>query len=194
MSATQLLLAGCLGLGLAASTGLNTSIPLLLLAAAARFHVVGIALNAKFAWLQSDAAILVLVVAAVFEIVADKVPAVDHALDTIGTFLRPAAGALAATAVFHGANPVVAAVAGLIIGAPISFGLHTIKAGARLTSSVTTFGCANPILSLVEDIASAGMSMIAIFVPLAIPIVVLLVAFIIGRLAKRLKRPVTSDK
>ena len=170
MSAWNIVLAVLLGLGLSASTGLNTFLPLLLLAAAARFHIAGISLGEKFEWLSSDVAIIVLIIASIVEIVADKVPAIDHFLDSVGTFLRPAAGALAAASVFTGVDPVVAAVAGLIIGAPTSFGLHTLKTGTRLASSATTFGCANPVISLIEDVISFLLSVIAIFTPLIVPI------------------------
>jgi hypothetical protein len=186
MAATSFLLALFLGIGLAASTGLNTSLPLLLFGIAARFHIAGIALNPKFAWLHSDVALIVLVIAAIFEIVADKFPAVDHALDTIGTVLRPLAGALAAAAALTHLDPLTAAIVGLIVGAPISFGLHTIKAGTRLTSSVATFGCANPILSLIEDVASATMTIIAIFIPIIVPLVVAVVAILLWRVARKL--------
>ena len=129
-----------LGLGLSASTGLNTFLPLLLLSAAARFHIAGIELGQRFDWLSSDVAIIVLIVASVVEIVADKVPAVDHFLDSIGTFIRPLAATVATASVLTGAdvNPTVAAVVGLMIGAPTSLGFHTLKAGTRVASSAAT--------------------------------------------------------
>ena len=184
MNSWNIVLAILLGLGLSASTGLNTFLPLLLLAAAARFNIAGITLGEKFEWLSSDVAIIVLIVACILEIIADKIPAVDHFLDSVGTFLRPVAGALAAASVLTGVDPVVAAVVGLIIGAPTSFGLHTLKTGARLTSTATTFGCANPLLSLVEDVISFGLSVLAIFVPLLVPIALALLLFALWKLVK----------
>ena len=81
-----------LGLGLAASCGLNTFLPLLMLAAGAHFHIFGIELNQNFAWLASDTALVALSLGTLIEVVADKIPAVDHALDVFGTVARPAAG------------------------------------------------------------------------------------------------------
>jgi uncharacterized membrane protein len=184
---TQLVLALLLGLGLAASTGLNTFLPLLLLSAAARFHIAGIELGAKFHWLSSDVAMIVLIVACVIEIVADKFPAVDHFLDTIGTFVRPTAGAVAAASVLTGVDPTVAAILGIIVGAPTSFGFHSLKAATRVASSATTFGCANPVISLVEDVVSFFLSMVAIFAPVAIPAFLLLFAWALWRLVKRIR-------
>jgi hypothetical protein len=188
MTTMNLVLAALLGLGLSASTGLNTFVPLLLLGAAARFGVAGIALGDKFGWLTSNTALIVLIIASVVEIVADKIPAVDHFLDAIGTFVRPAAGAVAAAAVFTHVDPTVAALVGLMIGAPASFGFHTLKAGTRVASSGATFGCANPVISLAEDILSFGLSIIAIFAPIIVPIVLVLLFWMLWTLVKKIRR------
>lgn len=187
METTTVILAALLGLGLSASTGLNTFLPLLLLSGAARFNLAGIELGDKFGWLTSDTAIIVLIIASVAEIVADKVPAVDHFLDSIGTFVRPAAATLATASVLTGANvdPTVAAIGALIIGTPTSLGFHTLKAGTRLASSATTFGCANPALSLVEDVFSVGLSIVSILAPLLVPVVLLVAGLLLWRLYRR---------
>lgn len=177
-----------LGLGLSASTGLNTFLPLLLLAAAARFDIAGIELGTKFEWLTSDAAMITLIVACVIELIADKVPAVDHFLDSAGTFIRPLAGALASASVLTGLDPMVAAIVGLIVGAPTSLGLHTLKAGTRVASTATTFGCANPVLSLIEDVISFALSVIAIFLPIVVPFALAVLVFALYRLMKRVRR------
>lgn len=185
---TNIVLGLLLGLGLSASTGLNTFLPLLLLSAAARFHIAGIALGAKFEWLTSDAALIALIIACILEIVGDKIPAVDHFLDTFGTFLRPLAGAVASASVLTGVDPKVAAILGIVIGAPTSFGLHTLKAGTRVASTATTFGCANPIISLIEDVISFALSLIAIFAPLIVPVALALLVFALWQLVKRVRR------
>lgn len=188
MNATNIVLGLLLGLGLSASTGLNTFLPLLLLSAAARFHVAGIELGTKFEWLTSDAAMITLIIACVVELIADKIPAVDHFLDTAGTFIRPIAGTIASASVLTGVDPMVAAILGLIIGAPTSLGMHTLKAGTRVASSATTFGCANPILSLIEDALSLILSVISIFVPLLVPLALALFAFFLWKVMKRIRQ------
>ena len=177
-----------LGLGLSASTGLNTFLPLLLLSAAARFHVAGIELGSKFEWLTSDAAMITLIIACVIELVADKIPAVDHFLDSAGTFVRPVAGALASASVLTGIDPVVAAIVGFIVGAPTSLGLHTLKAGTRVASTATTFGCANPIISLIEDVIAFSLSVVAIFLPIVVPLALALLVYALYRVVKRIRR------
>jgi len=168
-------LAAFLGVGLAASTGLNTWLPLLLLSAAARLHLGGIHLSGSFAWLESNVALAVLLVATLIEVIADKVPAVDHFLHGIATFVRPLAAALAVAAAFTKLDPVPAAIIGLMIGTPAALGMHSIKAATRAGSSMTTLGCANPILSIIEDAISFALSTISILMPLLVPIAIALV-------------------
>jgi len=194
MNAMNLVVALLLGLGLSASTGLNTFLPLLLLSAAARFNIAGIELGSKFEWLTSDAAMITLIVACVVELVADKVPAVDHFLDSAGTFVRPVTGAVASASVLTGVDPMVAAIVGIIVGAPTSLGMHTLKAGTRVASSATTFGCANPVLSLVEDVLSFSLSVIAIFVPFFVPVALALLVFVLWRVMKRIRRGATASQ
>jgi len=75
----------------------------------------------------------------------------------------------------------------LIVGGSASFGFHTLKAGTRVVSTGTTFGCANPIISLIEDILSFMISVIAIFAPIVVPLVLALLAFALWKLMNRLR-------
>jgi hypothetical protein len=184
----DLILAILLGLGLSASTGLNTFLPLLLLSGAARFNIAGIELGQRFDWLTSDVAVVVLIIASVLEIVGDKIPALDHLLDSIGTFVRPVAGTVAAASVLTGLDPTIAAIVGVMVGAPTSFGLHSLKAGTRVASSASTLGCANPVISVVEDVLSVGLSLLAIFLPLLVPLALLLLVIVLWRVVRRIRR------
>lgn len=182
-NASQYIPAALLGLGLAASCGLNTFLPLLVLASAAKWHLFGVQLGGSFAWLGSDSALVALSLATVAEVVADKIPIVDHGLDMLGTVARPAAGALAAASVFKG-DPAMAAMVGLVLGAPTAFGFHAAKAGARAGSSATTFGMANPVLSFAEDVAALGFAVLSILFPWLVPLLLVLFALIAWRLWK----------
>lgn len=179
-----------LGLGLAASTGLNTFLPLLLLASAAHFGYLDAQhlLNGNFAWVKSDAAIGTLAIATVVEILGDKIPVVDHGLDVIGTFARPLVGAFAAASVFSGGDPGTAAIAGLIIGAPIAFGFHAAKAGTRAGSTATTGGLGNPVLSFIEGVAAVGMTLAAIAFPWIMPLILLVVALALIAIYRKVRR------
>lgn len=175
------ILPAMLGLGLAASSGLNTFLPLLMLSAAAHFQVFGVQLNGGFSWLAQDTALMALGIGALVEVVGDKIPAVDHVLDTVGTATRPLAGALAASSVMRG-DPTTAAIIGLVIGGPTAFGFHAAKATARGASSLGTFGVANPVLSTLEDIAAVSLTAVSILVPVLAPVIVLALAVVAWKL------------
>lgn len=184
MDTTTYFSVGLLGLGLAASSGLNTFLPLLVLALAAKMQLFGVQLNGSFAWLASDAALAALGVAAFAEIIADKIPAVDHALDVIGTVARPLAGALAAASVFRNTDPTFATLLGLIIGAPTALSFHTAKAGTRATSTVGTMGLLNPVLSFFEDMAAIVLIFVALLAPFLVPVFLLIFGFALWKLVK----------
>ena len=184
----QWVLPALLGLGLAASTGLKTFLPLLMLAVAARLNLAGIELSGSFAWLSSPAALLALGVAALVEFVADKIPAVDHGLSAVGTIARPAAGAIAAAAAFSGMDPAAAALAGLIIGAPTALAFHTAQAGTRVASTATTGGLGNPVVSIVEDVLAFLTAAVALIAPLLIPVVLAVILAMIWALVRKVRR------
>jgi len=167
------------GVAIAAACGLRAFLPLLALGLAARFGLVHVA--APAGWLTSDAALWALAVAAVLEALADKVPVVDHALDAVATFVRPAAAAVAGWATFGTVHPAVAFVAALVLGSG-ALGIHALKAKVRLGSTALTLGHANPLLSTGEDAAAAGLSAVAVFAPIAgAVLVVALLAWALSR-------------
>jgi hypothetical protein len=177
-----------LGLGLAASTGLKTFLPLLVMAVAARFHLLGLDLSGPFAWLGSTPALVALSVAAAAELAADKIPIVDHALSAFGTVARPAAGALAAAAAFSHLDPATAAVAGIIVGAPAALAVHSVQATTRVAATATTGGLANPFLSIIEDVTAFGGSILALAAPLLVPLALAIAALICWRVIAAARR------
>ncbi|MGE5567334.1 MAG: DUF4126 domain-containing protein [Parcubacteria group bacterium] len=185
---TTWLLPALLGVGLAASCGLRTFLPLLLVSLAARFHLFGFEPNGHLAWLGSLPALAALGVATVAEFIGDKIPLVDHGLALVGTVTRPAAGALAAASAFHLADPGTAALAGLILGAPTALAFHTAQAGTRVASTATTGGLGNPVVSLAEDVLAAGTVLISLAFPLLVPVVAAVVLFLVWRLVRGLGR------
>jgi hypothetical protein len=186
------ILPALLGVGLAAATGFRTFLPLLMLGLAARFQLAGMHLSEPMAWLQSTPALVALGLATALELAADKIPAVDHALSALGTVTRPIAGAVAAGAAFVTLDPMVAAVAGLIIGAPTALFFHAAQAGARVISTTTTAGLGNPVVSVLEDITAFFTVLIAFLAPLLIPVllaVLLLALWSLWRMVRRTRTP-----
>jgi hypothetical protein len=160
----DLVFAAAAGIAIAAACGLRAFLPLLALSIGVRYGLVHV--DHAAAWIASTPVLVTLVWAAVLEIAADKVPAIDHLLDLIGTWLRPAAAALAAWCTFEGVHPAVAIAAALILGGG-AMGLHVAKAKVRLGSSMLTMGGANPVLSFVEDVIAGGLSALALLAPIA---------------------------
>lgn len=171
----SLLLALAAGVAIAAASGLRAFLPLLGVGLAARFA--GLPLHDGTRWLQSDLALVALTVAAVVEVAADKIPVVDHALDVAGTFLRPAAAAIASYALLDQLPAPWGAVAALAFGGGALL-VHTAKSGVRIGSTGTTMGAANPVLSLIEDGAAITIVAVAILLPL-LALAVIVVAFVL---------------
>jgi len=176
-----------LGLGLASATGLRTFLPLLMLALAARFEMFGVRLIDQMDWLVSWPAIAALGVATTAEFLGDKVPAVDHGLNAVGYVTRPVAGAIAAGSVFWAVDPAMAAVAGLIVGAPAALAFNAAQTGVRVGSTTTTGGLGNPVVSLIEDVLAFFTVILAFLAPILIPVALIGLAVIVFRLARRIR-------
>jgi hypothetical protein len=156
-----------LAIALAASAGLRAWLPLLLAGGLARLGVLD--LGSSFQFLGSNKALFIFGAATLVEVVGDKIPAVDHALDVIGTPLRPAAGALLAASVLGTvADPLTAIVLGTAVGAPSALVPHAAKSALRAASTAATGGLANPLLSLLEDAISIVTFVAAVLVPVLV--------------------------
>ncbi|MGU3582570.1 DUF4126 domain-containing protein [Rhodococcus sp. C26F] len=186
------ILAALLGLGLAAATGLRTFLPLLLLSAAVHFELFGVVLNESMQWLGSTSALVALTIATAVEVVADLVPLVDNALSALGTVTRPVAGALAAWAAFASLDPAMAALAGIVIGAPTALAVSTAQTGTRVASTATTAGFGNPVLSIVESVTSFVTSLIALLAPLLVVPLLALFGWLGVRGYRRVRRARSS--
>ncbi|HTR96813.1 MAG TPA: DUF4126 domain-containing protein [Candidatus Acidoferrales bacterium] len=185
LTATQAIEIACAGIGIAAACGLRAFLPLLALSIAARLGVVHLAPDA--AWLSGNVALGALALAAVAELLADKLPLVDHALDALGTFVRPAAAAVAAWATFGRIDPVLSLAAALVLGAG-AMGIHALKAKARLGSTALTLGHANPLLSTAEDVTAATLSFTALWLPLLAGALVALLVVALTLARRRARR------
>jgi fumarate reductase subunit D len=169
--------------GLAAATGLNAYLPLLIVGLLARYtHF--IALKAPWSALTHPVVLVILGVLLAVEITVDKIPAVDTVNDVIQTIIRPAAGAVLFAAsgnVISNLSPVLAMVCGLLIAG----GVHTAKATARPAITAGTLGTANPVVSLAEDFVSGVTTFIAVVAPVVLAALALLLVFWLLRRRQR---------
>jgi hypothetical protein len=173
------------GIAIAAACGLRAFMPLLLLGIAARMGLVE--LRGSMDWIATDYALIALGVATVLEMAGDKIPVVDHALDVVGTVLRPAAAWLGAYALLQAWPTPWAQIAAVVLGTT-ALGVHGVKSQLRLGSSAVSLGAANPIVSAVEDGLAFLTAMVAVLAPvLAIAVPVLLVMLF----RRRRRRPAT---
>lgn len=174
------MLAALTGAGLSAAAGLNAYIPFILVALIARFTDV-INLPHQYAWIESNWAIGIAAVLLLSEVVLDKVALVDHLNDAVGTFVRPATGGLifaATTAAedfeqgsnFMQDNPWVGVLLGIITAGIV----HTGKAVSRPVVNTTTGGLGTPVVSAAEDGAALTLSLVAIFLPVLVIFLLLL--------------------
>ncbi|GIF03066.1 DUF4126 domain-containing protein [Actinoplanes siamensis] len=161
------------GTGLAASAGLNAYIPLLSMGLLARYTD-AIDLPAGWSWLANGWTLVILAILLAIEVVADKVPVVDHLNDVVQTVVRPTAGGLAFGAgsssqtvtvsdpgSFFGSHQWVPIAAGVLIALCV----HGVKAASRPVVNVTTAGFGAPVASTAEDIGSVLLSVLAILLP-----------------------------
>lgn len=171
------------GIAVAAACGLRAFLPLLLLGLAARAGL--ITLRENVAWLAGDLALIALAVATVVELAGDKIPVVDHALDAIGTVLRPAAAWLGAFAVLQAWPTPWAQIAALVLGAT-ALAVHGVKAKLRLGTTVATLGHLNPVLSFVED----GITFVTMAVGILVPVLAIVIPVLLAVALSR--RPRTA--
>jgi hypothetical protein len=149
--------------GLASAAGFNAYVPLLTVGLVARYTDL-LRLAEPFDVLTQPWVLGVIAVLAVVDFVADKIPAVDTAWHGVGALVSPVAGAVLFASqqnVLSDLHPAIAAIAGLVVAG----GFHGSRAVARPISTATTGGVANPVLSLVEDVLSGLLSLLAVFLP-----------------------------
>ena len=177
--------------GLSASAGLNAYIPLLIVGLLARYTAL-IHLNKPWDTLANPWIILLLCGLVIIEMLADKIPAVNHLNDLIQTGIRPVAGAIAFAAsanVVTDVSPVLALAAGLLVAGTV----HVAKAGVvRPIVTATTGGIANTPVSIAEDVTSTLISVLSILAPIIIgTLLIILIAFLIYWLYRRADRQTT---
>ena len=132
----QIALALAAGVGLSASCGFRVFVPPLILSLASMAGFVN--LGDDFAWVGTWQAALAFGAAAVIEIAAYYVPALDNLLDTISAPLSAVAG-LGITAALLGSDvsPAVRWILAVIAGGGTAFVTSTATAGVRAVSTTT---------------------------------------------------------
>jgi len=177
--------------GLALSSGVNTYLPLFFLALFARYgHVIHV--SARFEWLASDQAILILGLLTISEILAQKFPVLDNFWDFLHTLLRPLAGAVAAGATLTTNNAFEIVVA-MLMGGTLAAAAHSTKSSLRLMSTTKSLGAANFVLSLGEDAAVLTATLLSVYAPWVMLAIVILFILVFALLGPRILRTLAFD-
>ena len=160
-----------LAYALTTTAGLRGFLTLFAASVAVHYHVIHP--SPAFAWLGATGTVVVLGVFALLELIADKIPAVDHALHAVSFAVRPVAAAILVGGTINTSSP--GELVGLMAaGALNALVVHTTSATARAASSATTLGVANPVLSVIEDVVTIG----GLIVSFAFPILAAILALI----------------
>jgi len=108
----------------------------------------------------------------VIEFAADKVPWVDSTWDLVHTFIRVPAGAILAAAAFGDFDRTIQVIA-FLLGGGLALSSHGTKAAARAVINLSPEPITNITTSLVEDVVAIGSTVLAVFFPVLVIIVVL---------------------
>jgi len=164
--------------GLSASAGLNAYIPLLVVGVIAHYTDL-IHLNSPWDALANPWILILLGVLVCIEMLADKIPAVNHINDIIQTVIRPVAGAVvfaASARVISNIHPVLALACGLLIAGSV----HLVKSAAvRPAVTATTAGAGNVPVSIAEDLFATITSILSIIMPLVVGLLLIFVIILL---------------
>lgn len=172
------LLAVCLGIALAAASGLRIFLPLFLLSLAGRFGWVEV--SGGFAWLTETPALIAFGIAVAIEVAAYSVPWLDNFLDAASAPLAIAAGVLISASTFTGMDPLPRWILAAVAGGGAAAGMHALTAGLRMVSTFATGGLGNFVIAIGELALSALLSILAFAIPLAAGFVAILILLVAG--------------
>ncbi len=159
--------------GLAGASGLNATLPLLIVSLLARLGLIH--LGSPYDALASDVAFYGLIVLAVVEFAIDKVPALDSVGHAVMLPIAAASGAIlfaSQTGAVTDVHPGLAVIVSVLAGAGVSSTVHLARAGVRPVANVVLLG---PPLSFLEDTASAALSLAATLAPILVPFLLALI-------------------
>lgn len=182
---TETIISICLGIGLAASVGFRVFLPLFALSLSSYFDVWE--LNDSWLWVGSLTAVIIFGVATLIEILAYYIPFVDNMLDTVAIPLATLAGTAVMVSTIADLSPVITWALAIIAGGGTAATIKSAAGASRITSTISTAGFGNPIVTTVETLTSILISFFSIFLPIIAFVLVIFVLFVIFKLYKKIK-------
>ncbi len=185
MMTVETIISICLGIGLSASVGFRIFVPLFALSLAAHFGAWD--LNESWQWVGSLTALIVLGVATIVEIFAYYIPYLDNFLDSLAIPLAAIAGTAVMVSTIADLSPAITWALAIIAGGGTATAIASSSGATRITSTATTAGLANPIVTTVETGTSVLMSLLSVFFPYIGILVVIIIFYIIYKIYKKFK-------
>lgn len=182
----DLALAIAMGVGLSAAVGFRVFLPMLVLSVAA--YSGHLTLSSGLAWLGAPAALVMLSVAAVMEILAYYIPGVDNVLDVIAGPAALIAGTVVSAAVMTHVPPMIKWTTAVIAGGGAAGLTQGLTSLLRAKSTVMTAGLGNHVVATGELGGALIISLLALAAPLAAVGLVALFCWFAVRLVRRLLR------
>jgi uncharacterized membrane protein len=171
-----------LAYALTTTTGIRALLPLALVSIAAHFGYIHT--PPEFHWLGSTNVTVIIIAMAAVEILADKIPLIDHALHFVQIVTKPAAAAILVGGTAHPQSH-DALIALMVLGALNALGVHAFTSSVRVASTATTAGLANPLLSVMEDVSVVFLSVLAFVTPFIAAVLCLIVVVVLFRVGRR---------
>jgi hypothetical protein len=165
------LLSICLGIGLSAACGFRVFLPLLIMSIASLTGL--ITLSPSFEWIGTYPALVSFGTASILEISAYYIPWLDNILDTVATPTAFIAGTVVMASTVADMSPFIKWTLALIVGGGVAGSIQGFTSLTRITSSATTGGLGNPVLSTLEAGGSTVLSILSITLPILAGILVL---------------------
>lgn len=134
--------------GLSWASGLRLYLTVFIVGLLSRSNVIN--LPASLDILNNPVVLSVAGVLCVIEFLADKIPYVDSAWDSIQTFIRIPAGALLAMGAINASDPVIATITALL-GGSLAATTHATKAGSRALINTSPEPVSNIVASFTEE-------------------------------------------
>jgi hypothetical protein len=172
--------------GLSSASGLNATLPLLIVSLLARMHLIH--LSSPYDALQSDVAFYGLLGLAVLEFLVDKVPALDSVAHAVMLPLSAATGAIlfaSQTGAVNVVDPGLMLLLSLLLGGITAGSVHTTRAAVRPVANVALLG---PPISFGEDVSATVLALTALLAPIMLPVALLLLLVLGWRLLGPLRR------
>ncbi len=161
-----------LGISLAAAVGFRIFVPLLVMSIASFFGYLN--LSSGFEWISTLPALIIFGAATLFEIAGYYIPFIDNFLDAIASPTAVIAGSIVMASSIVELDPLVKWVLAIVAGGGAAGLVQSLTTITRGTSSLTTGGLGNHVVSTTEAGASFGISILAILFPIFIGILVIL--------------------